>query len=96
MEEVYKPPCTEKTELFFPPSQKDNTYPIHRRPDIVQAKALCETCKMKTPCFERAIVNNEIQGIWGGVFFGSRRERDQKVKGYLRLNPRLGNHKTYV
>jgi len=34
---------------------------------IAKAKAICETCKVKTECLEFAIQINERYGIWGGT-----------------------------
>lgn len=33
---------------------------------IIKAKQICETCPVKEPCLEYALVN-ESYGIWGGM-----------------------------
>lgn len=62
-------------ELFFP--MKGD----HAR----EAKALCASCDVSTPCVEFAIANN-MSGIWGGT---TRRER-----AFIARKRELDRHRT--
>lgn len=51
------------TNLFFPTRGEDHT----------AAKQVCARCKVKNPCREWALANNEKHGIWGGTAERERR-----------------------
>lgn len=40
----------------------------------VEAKKICMTCTVRTPCLDFAIDNQEVWGIWGGL---NKDERDR-------------------
>jgi hypothetical protein len=52
--------CKDKpTRLFFSQEQK-----VQR-----QAKRICRGCPERERCFEMALHNEEVAGVWGGVVF---------------------------
>lgn len=53
------------TEIFF--------YGPHERTLMLQARALCDACRVRTPCLEYAIANNIPNGMWGGCTENERR-----------------------
>jgi Transcription factor WhiB len=88
-----QPPCTGEWELFFPLNMRnDTTGDKARRAAIVKAKSICQTCPLKRKCLETAIINNENNGIWGGVFFGSRREKYPAIRKHIRYFPEFQVH----
>ena len=38
-------------------------------PDIIDAKAICRTCVVRSECFEGALARREPWGVWGGELF---------------------------
>lgn len=54
--------CRHKTDLMFPKEHKDITY-------IAEARALCRTCPVKTPCLAYALQypTADIHGVWAGL-----------------------------
>lgn len=54
--------CRDKTDLMFPKEHKDITY-------IAEARALCRTCPVKTPCLAYALQypTADIHGVWAGL-----------------------------
>jgi WhiB family redox-sensing transcriptional regulator len=54
--------CKGKTNLMFPKEHKDITY-------IAEARALCRTCPVKTPCLAYALQYPmaDIHGVWAGL-----------------------------
>jgi WhiB family redox-sensing transcriptional regulator len=51
------------TEMFFPSSDVD----------AGPAKAVCESCSVRSSCLEFALATREPEGIWGGYTFVERR-----------------------
>jgi WhiB family redox-sensing transcriptional regulator len=49
---------TVNTALFFPGRGETG--------NIAKAKAVCQTCQVRTDCLSYAIRNNQTVGIWGG------------------------------
>jgi WhiB family redox-sensing transcriptional regulator len=49
-------------EIFF--SEESGMRTLYRYE--LQAKAICRKCELKTPCFEYALADPELDGIWGG------------------------------
>ena len=62
------PACAQTDpEMFFPQESFDFMgRNISKYRDIAAAKKICETCPLKVPCLEYALINVEI-GIWGGT-----------------------------
>ncbi len=58
-------------ELFFPGQGEDAS----------AAKAVCQTCPIRTECLDYALDNAEKHGIWGGM---SERER-RRIRRQRRL-----------
>ena len=60
------------SEVFFPPES------FERKADKVvreaQAKEICRTCPVRTPCLDYALSIREGNGIWGGLNEAERRE----------------------
>lgn len=54
----------EDSNLFFYEDQERGPSKDKR---IASAKAICETCTVKTECLEFALQINEQHGIWGGT-----------------------------
>lgn len=54
--------CKGKTSLMFPKEHKDITY-------IAEARALCRSCSVKTPCLAYALQypTADIHGVWAGL-----------------------------
>jgi len=50
--------------LFFPERGDADTE--------AQAVAICARCPVRAACYERALLNGERAGIWGGVNFETR------------------------
>lgn len=38
--------------------------------DAERAKAICQTCPIKTECFDYAVSSHQMHGIWGGKSIG--------------------------
>lgn len=54
----------EDSTLFY---YEDNERGPSKDSRIAQAKAICDTCKVKTECLEFALQIDERYGIWGGT-----------------------------
>jgi hypothetical protein len=52
----------------------------------LQAKSICSTCPIQKECLKMAIDNRERYGIWGGVDFGCREERDIYISVRMDMN----------
>lgn len=52
----------EDTEMFFPIGSTGRALE-----QTEQAKAICAVCEVRTECLEWAIVNNQQDGVWGGL-----------------------------
>ena len=54
--------CKGKGHLMFPKEHKDITY-------IVEARALCAECPVKSPCLEYALEfpPADMHGVWAGL-----------------------------
>ncbi len=53
---------------FYPPAA---FFPTDAR-GVLEARAICEECPVKSPCLEFALANHIEHGVWGGC---SERER---------------------
>jgi len=63
-------PCAGQHFTFFDPHL------------VKEAKKLCLTCNFRTECRELAGERRESFGVWGGVNFENRRERERFLKEY--------------
>ncbi len=45
---------------------------------IERAIAFCQDCPVKLRCFQYAVDNNEVYGVWGGVHFGEKAPRPRR------------------
>lgn len=64
-------PCQTSPDLWFSEGPKK----------IAEAKSICSSCPVKDKCYDLAVKNQEMDGIWGGVNFGDPKERPSfKVK----------------
>jgi WhiB family transcriptional regulator, redox-sensing transcriptional regulator len=45
--------------------------------DASEAKAICESCPVREPCLEHALVVREKHGVWGGL---TERERRRVIR----------------
>lgn len=50
-------------DMFYPTSESD----------AGQAKAVCDSCRVKGQCLEHALTVREPEGVWGGATFAERR-----------------------
>ena len=46
--------------------------------EILEAKAICQSCPLRLPCLESAIERGEPWGVWGGQLFDRGRVIDRK------------------
>lgn len=60
-----------QAEAFFPPSRPERREEKRRRE--ARAKAICESCIVRTTCLEHALGVGEQHGIWGGMNEAERR-----------------------
>lgn len=58
--------CQEHGVSVFYPLAEHAHMSSKMRALIIKAKQICETCPVKEPCLEYALVN-ESYGIWGGM-----------------------------
>jgi hypothetical protein len=63
-------PCAGLQTLFFDKNS------------VKQAKMLCLTCNFRTECRELAGERGESFGVWGGINFENRREREKFLKEF--------------
>ncbi|MDY7099633.1 MAG: WhiB family transcriptional regulator [Actinomycetota bacterium] len=56
-------------DLFFPVG---TTGPALEQ--IAHAKAVCDSCLVKAPCLEFALMTNQDSGVWGGTSEEERRK----------------------
>ena len=70
--------CLEiEPELFFPEGKSQESW-------VDEAKAVCRSCLVRTPCLERALRNNEEHGIFAGTTPDDRR---RIVRNRTRTSP---------
>jgi Transcription factor WhiB len=60
-------PCQENPDLWFSEGP--------RRIDL--AKSICSTCPLQEQCYDLAVSNKEVYGVWGGVNFEDPKERPE-------------------
>jgi WhiB family redox-sensing transcriptional regulator len=76
-------------ELFFPQEiEITKLKVISKYEDLAAAKAICNSCPLKTPCLEYALNNSEI-GVWGGTTEHQR--EDLRKQSSIRLARRPYN-----
>lgn len=63
--------CAGRADLFFGPEHPET--PRQRTVREREAIAVCRLCQNREPCYERAVLNGERHGIWGGVRFSQLR-----------------------
>jgi WhiB family redox-sensing transcriptional regulator len=68
--------------LFFGPNRFEPK--ADRLAREARAKALCATCPVLTTCRERALANDELYGVWGGLSETDRRSLATASTGGLR------------
>jgi WhiB family redox-sensing transcriptional regulator len=56
-------------DIFYPPSEEEAA--------AFEAKAICATCPVRTPCLEHALAVREKFGVWGGM---TERERRRALR----------------
>jgi WhiB family redox-sensing transcriptional regulator len=75
-EEFGAPPCSESDpDSFFSEDRPDGNMQLNRLayPMEREAKMVCSGCPYKMRCFEYAMKNADMQGIWGGTTEQERR-----------------------
>jgi WhiB family redox-sensing transcriptional regulator len=86
-------PCSENDpEIFFPVDRIEGKNPQRRAVYLSErsAKITCSGCPYKMRCFEYAIKNEDLLGIWGGT---TEQERRQVRKGArVRFRVPLAKH----
>jgi WhiB family redox-sensing transcriptional regulator len=55
--------------IFYPPTEDDAS--------AAEAKQICSTCPVRTPCLEHALALREKFGVWGGL---TERERRRALR----------------
>lgn len=75
----------EPTSRWYPRSNADH------HPDTVHAKAICDTCPVRTDCLIHAILAPERHGIWGGTT-ERQRVRIRRANGYLTRHTEIPPH----
>lgn len=60
------------TELFFPIGKNGTGEPTLRQ--VAAAKKICEGCVVRSECLEWAVETRNIDGIFGGLTGGERRD----------------------
>jgi WhiB family transcriptional regulator, redox-sensing transcriptional regulator len=67
-------PCVTNHDLFYSPDDDGRTE-IGRVDRESLAGLMCVTdCPLYVPCLERALVQRELYGVWGGMGEGERRK----------------------
>ena len=66
-----------RDELFFPAKQE--------AAKLAQAKRVCAGCDVQLECFEYALANPKLQGVWGGA---AEKERKDTKGARARLSVR--------
>jgi WhiB family redox-sensing transcriptional regulator len=56
--------------IFYPSNEEDGAA-------AVEAKEICSTCPVRTPCLEHALAVREKFGVWGGL---TERERRRMLR----------------
>lgn len=75
--------CRGKTNLMFPKEHKDITY-------IVEARALCASCSVKSECLEYALEfpSADMHGVWAGLT-SRQLAAEQRRRGIKPIRPTL-------
>jgi len=73
--------CRSSDPNVFFPARGDSTE---------DAKAICAICPVVDDCLEHAIVNRELQGVFGGMSVRDRRQEIQRRVRAARLNAAIG------
>ncbi|MFV1991176.1 MAG: WhiB family transcriptional regulator [Acidimicrobiales bacterium] len=60
-----------QSEVFFPPPRFERK--VERRERELMAKAICQSCSVRTDCLAYAVRIEEQHGIWGGLNESERR-----------------------
>lgn len=55
----------EVAPMFYPPMRTERK--VVRLAREAKAKAICMECRVRQPCLDFALANNERYGIWGGL-----------------------------
>lgn len=78
-----RPPCWGEGTLFYGP-EDDGRTEADRDIRESEAKSLCHGCLFRLRCLERALVNREQYGVWGGMGEAERKKfRDHLLaEGY--------------
>jgi WhiB family redox-sensing transcriptional regulator len=69
-----------RVELFFPPVEQD----------AYEAKAVCASCDVRTPCLEAALIAGETFGVWGGLTSQERRSLVARRRRQAAAHARTG------
>ena len=73
-------PCSGLTSTMFPSTRDANRTLTAKEAQLsIYAKSLCGPCPNKKDCLNDAIARKERFGVWGGVDFGCRQERNKVV-----------------
>jgi WhiB family transcriptional regulator, redox-sensing transcriptional regulator len=56
-------------DLFFPMSTRGSS-----SAQVNRAKAICTGCSVRTKCFDFALAQSDVLGIWGGTTDDERRK----------------------
>lgn len=73
------------SNLFFLDCEK-HEYGEYKR-KLLHTQSICSTCEVIKECFNQALINDEVYGVWGGVDFQQRgkvnRSRANRLKSYV-------------
>jgi WhiB family redox-sensing transcriptional regulator len=76
---------TADPELFFPVSSLGPA-----QEDIAQAKAVCDSCRVRRQCLQFALATHQMYGVWGGTTEEERRLRVRAQRNRDRDAERAG------
>lgn len=77
--------------MFFP-----NTGPTPQVKPLAEVRAICAKCPVADDCFGTALSFGEEHGVWGGVWFGNKAERELAHATYKETGSMTATRATVV
>ena len=62
-------------DIFFPVESSN----VELRAAVDAARAICDNCVIRDPCYENAVARGEKFGIWGGRLLEVKNQRRRKA-----------------
>lgn len=66
--------CAKLSKAVFFEYNSNGVKKKEKQDRVRKAKQACETCPVRSECYEFAVLNNEVHGIWAGTFPDERRK----------------------